>query len=65
MPYHTITTCQARPSVGLCIFAVKLHAPKLAFLQDHQVGGRALLPAAALLEMSTAAQHMLAGMTGF
>ncbi len=42
---------------------IDLHA--LAYLRDHQIGGRAILPAAACMEMALAAGHAWKGETPF
>lgn len=44
-----------------CAFQACLSHPQLAYLSQHRVSGRALLPGAAMLELALAAAHVAAG----
>jgi 3-oxoacyl-(acyl-carrier-protein) synthase len=46
---------------GAVTFVCRVDGPRLAYLRQHVVLGRALLPAAAMLELALAAAHSLAG----
>ena len=53
--------CAARTAAGCWDFALDAVAPQLAFLRDHAVSGRLLLPGAALFELALAVSRTLAG----
>ena len=61
MQHLLISGCAARPAGGSWDFVLDAAAPHLAFLRDHAVSGRLLLPGAALFELALAAGRTLAG----
>lgn len=54
-----VVAAKARAATMLCTFAVDLHLPALNSLLDHQVGGKAILPAAGMFEACSAAAKVL------
>ena len=57
-----ISGCAVRPAAAASWdFVLDAAAPQLAFLRDHAVSGRLLLPGAALFEIALAAGRTLAG----
>ncbi|KAK9803914.1 hypothetical protein WJX72_004698 [[Myrmecia] bisecta] len=61
LPYHMLAATRPQPRSHHCEFLVHLKSPALAFLSDHQVQGRALVPGAALFEMAFTAARVLTG----
>ena len=61
---HARAVASARSSGAQIRLETRLSRPSLAYLWDHQVAGRALLPAAAMLEMAAAAAATLAQAAG-
>ena len=46
-------------SSSACRFQTQLAAPDLAYLWDHMVAGRSIMPGAGMAEMASAASHSL------
>ena len=56
-----INNSVARPAAGLWEFLINAATPQLAFLREHAVSGRLLLPGAAFLELGLAVGRTLVG----
>jgi hypothetical protein len=59
-PAQAVLASASTGSAGSAAFACDLGSPRLAFLRDHVVGGSALVPAIAFLEVMLAAAGALA-----
>jgi acyl transferase domain-containing protein/acyl carrier protein len=71
---HTAAATNAHPLLGVrldspaiegSVFEAQLNAQDPAFLQDHQICGRAILPSTAYVEMGLAGAHQLFGDTPY
>ena len=61
VPNTLLTEALAEPRRKACTFSVVLSRARLAYLWDHVVSGRLLLPAAAFFEAAAAAGRSLHG----
>ena len=58
-PHSLLGSAIFQPTSSRIMFACDLIAPRLGYLWDHQVSGRALFPGAAMFELATACLHTL------
>ena len=58
-PHALLGSAFPQSQVGRVLFSCDLSTPRLGYLREHQVSGRALFPGAAMCETAIAGVHML------